>query len=372
MIGLSIDRRTFFTGVGASLLLLPALSVEKNRNFGDTLFVSAYRDPSGTFGVALLDELGDIFFQEPLPARGHGVASHPDISKVVMFARRPGNFALALDLTFQSRPQLFHTRPDRHFYGHGTFSRDGKLLYATENDFEAASGVIGVYDTTNEFRRVGEFPSGGVGPHDMLLMTGGAVLCVANGGIETHPSFGRQKLNLDRMQSNICFIDANRGEVLKAYYCPNEWSRLSMRHIAVDQNDRVWFGGQYEGSDFDQAPTIGSILLGDSLQFLDLAFLGFNSSHTYVGSVMANKDGTAVAFTAPKDGQMFVVDPVERSIVAHHHKPRVCGVAARNFGHGADFITSSEVGNFANREHQYHWDNHIGRTFLSGDQAFDK
>ena len=34
----------------------------------------------------------------------------------------------------------------RHFFGHGVFSPDGKLLYATENDFEAARGVIGVYD----------------------------------------------------------------------------------------------------------------------------------------------------------------------------------------------------------------------------------
>ena len=31
-------------------------------------------------------------------------------------------------------------RSDRHFFGHGAYSADGKLLFATENDFEASAG----------------------------------------------------------------------------------------------------------------------------------------------------------------------------------------------------------------------------------------
>ena len=47
-----------------------------------------------------------------------------------------------------------------------------------------------------DFARVGEFPTHGVGPHELLLLGDGRTLAVANGGIETHPDFGRAKLNI--------------------------------------------------------------------------------------------------------------------------------------------------------------------------------
>ena len=43
-------------------------------------------------------------------------------------------------------PVLFTTPANRHFYGHGVFSRDGRLLYATEHDNETRDGLIGVYN----------------------------------------------------------------------------------------------------------------------------------------------------------------------------------------------------------------------------------
>lgn len=360
MIGLPLDRRTFLAGLGASMLSRPTLSAENTQHIGDTVFVSAYRDPSGAFGIALLDEFGDILFQEALPARGHGAASHSGTSKVIMFARRPGNFALALDLTFQNPPQLFRTRLDRHFYGHGTFSEDGTLLYATENDFDGAKGVIGIYDARHNFRRIGEFPSGGVGPHDILLMNDGTILCTANGGIETHPEFGRQKLNLDRMQSNICFIDAVHGDVLAVHPAPKEWSRLSMRHLACDQKNQVWFGGQYEGNEFDQAPIIGSVSLSDGVNFLNPERLGSNGLRNYIGSVASHQDGLSIAFSAPKSGQVIVINPIERSIIRSIAHPRACGIAPIGLGEDAHFMLSSEHGTFGKRRHQYDWDNHIG------------
>ena len=51
---------------------------------------------------------------------------------------------------------MFTTPTDRHFYGHGVFASDGHLLFTTENDFAAEAGVIGIWDVTGGFKRIGE------------------------------------------------------------------------------------------------------------------------------------------------------------------------------------------------------------------------
>ena len=38
--------------------------------------------------------------------------------------------------SMRGQPIWFAAKPDRHFFGHGVFSADGKLLYTTENDYQ--------------------------------------------------------------------------------------------------------------------------------------------------------------------------------------------------------------------------------------------
>ena len=72
----------------------------------------------------------------------------PDGRTAVVFARRPGRFALVLDLERGRAIERFSTPPGRHFCGHGFYAPGGRLVYATENDYEAERGVLGVYDTS--------------------------------------------------------------------------------------------------------------------------------------------------------------------------------------------------------------------------------
>ncbi|HMQ58557.1 MAG TPA: DUF1513 domain-containing protein, partial [Rhizobiaceae bacterium] len=174
------------------------------------LFAAAWmRD--GLAGFSVLDGDGTILRDVALPDRGHDVAADRTGRWIVAFARRPGRFAVAVDRTGDSAPIAFATPPDRHFFGHGVFSPDGALLYATENDFDAAAGVIGIYDATAGFVRIGEFPTFGMDPHELLLLGDGRTLAIANGGIETHPDYGRAKLNLSTMQPCVVFIDRENG-----------------------------------------------------------------------------------------------------------------------------------------------------------------
>ncbi len=112
---------------------------------------------------------------------------------------------------------LFTTPANRHFYGHGVFSRDGRLLYATEHDNETRAGLIGVYNATGGYKRIGEMPTYGIGPHEVILLSDGKTLAVANGGIETHIETGREKLNLSSMQPSLAFIDSTNGRLISQH-----------------------------------------------------------------------------------------------------------------------------------------------------------
>ncbi len=325
----------------------------------DTLFASAFMAKDETYGFALLNAAGDIITKQELPDRGHSFAANGPDGKAVIFARRPGTFALAFDPKKQTEPLLFSSPEGSHFYGHGLFSRDGKLLYATENAFETGqdnnSGIIGIYAVASGFKRIGAFASGGIDPHDMVLMADGKTLCVANGGILTHPDSGRQMLNLDTMKSVICFIDVTSGTLLESHELPASLQRLSLRHMAEDATGAIWIGGQYEGDAANRPPLIARVGLGEELVLPEFAPEITGAFSNYIGSVAASADGNRIAFTSPVGGTMLVVDAKTATPIETRSIAKICGVA----GSGEAFLTSTENGAFGIQTHDAHWDNHI-------------
>lgn len=185
-----IDRRAFVKAAGLTFLaaLKPGALMALER--ADAVYASGMRAADGSFAVATVSERGEIIDLIALPARAHGMAFSKATGKTVAFARRPGTYAMIFDPWNKGEPIVITAREGRHFYGHGTFSPDGKLLYASENDFDANKGMIGIYDARNRFTRIGEYETYGTGPHDMTVSDDGKLLIVANGGIETHPVSG--------------------------------------------------------------------------------------------------------------------------------------------------------------------------------------
>jgi hypothetical protein len=196
-----IDRRSLLAGAGAviaaGLSARPAAALAVS----EMLVLAPARRADGSFAVMVFSERGVLVREIALPARGRDLAVHQASGRAVAFARRPGTFAVAFDIHARADPQVFLARPDRHFFGHGAYSADGKLLFATENDFDAAQGMVGIYDATDRYRRLGEFSTRGVGTHEAILLPDGKTLAIANGGIETHPHYGREMLNLPTMGS---------------------------------------------------------------------------------------------------------------------------------------------------------------------------
>ena len=258
------------------------------------------------------------------------------------FARRPGRFALVLDLVRGVIAHRVDSPDGRHFYGHGVFSQDGRLLYAAENNFEGERGVIGVYDAARGYTRVGELPSHGVGPHEIALLSGGETLVIANGGIATHPDLPRVKLNLPSMAPSLCFVDRRSGALRRELKLDPALQRLSIRHVALGPDDTVALAMQYEGPAQDRVPLVALQRGGGPLRLLHGPHSVLRAMKNYCGSVCFDPSGRTVAVSAPRGNLVTFWDVGTGRYLSSASVADGCGVAPGS--RPGEFLASSGLG----------------------------
>lgn len=324
-------------------------------------FLTAATRAGGAHGGVILNADGALLADFTLPERGHGAALKPGHDEAVIFARRPGTFALALDPVTGEPRQLIPAQDDRHFYGHGCFSHEGGILFATENDFDGERGVIGLYDVRDAYRRVGEFSSFGIGPHEISLMPDGQTLVVANGGILTHPDAPRMKLNLADMTPSIALIDAKTGD-LRAQYAPlKELHQLSLRHLDVREDGRIAAVAQWEGAELEQPPLIALIDHASGLQLKSAPASVAPRMRNYCGSVAFAEDGQSFAVSSPRGGLVTIWDS-DGNFRESVELEDGCGLAASDAGFlmtsGRGVVTNGEAPALQSHE-DIAFDNHL-------------
>ena len=355
------SRREFLAG----LLAANAVPAKGWAEAGSPAFLAAARRPDGRHALFGLSEQGRLQFEVPLPGRGHAAAAHPLRAEAVVFARRPGTFALVIDCFTGEIRALLELPAGRHFYGHGAFSSDGARLYTTENDFDAEAGRIGVWDVASGYRRIAEWASGGIGPHDMVRLPGAGMLAVANGGIATHPDTGRTRLNLPDMQPNLTYLSVD-GVIVDSLALEETQRWNSIRHLAVSADGLVAFGMQWQ-RESPAPPLLGLHRYGDDLRLLHAPDAEHRRMRGYVGSVAFSGDQRRVGITSPRGGRMQFFDVGTDTFSVGISEPDVCGVsmARRGFAFTAGtgrFIADGDVGGRGEAtSYALRWDNHLVR-----------
>ncbi|MCK6548897.1 DUF1513 domain-containing protein [Myxococcota bacterium] len=190
-------RRQHLTWLGTSIA---GASIASSLSAGDALGAAKAKAKRGTiigpgfyieddtkkksFVVGLVDldakklarrEIAIDFF-------GHGVSPNPVAPHKAAIFEKKGPGACEVDLVAGKMLRRIPTTPDRHFYGHGAWAADGSVVFVVESVItDKYRGVITIRDgKTFEVR--GEFPTYGAAPHDCLLIDGGKVLAITNGG----------------------------------------------------------------------------------------------------------------------------------------------------------------------------------------------
>jgi hypothetical protein len=365
-----IDRRAFACGLAA--FLVPAGAGGRSAaGVAEALLAATVRRPDGSYAAVLYDLQRQLLNSVALPARGHDIAVNPMSRELVAFARRPGTFAVTFSGHRAHAPTAFSTPEGRHFYGHGVFSRDGRLLYTTENDFANARGCIGVWETAGGYRRIGEFASHGTGPHDLGLLSDGRTLVIANGGLITHPAHGRAPLNLASMRASLTYVDRLTGELLERNELPLSLRRSSIRHLGVGQRDTVIFGCQFMGAKTERVDLIGFHRPGEEIELLASGHEMHRALRSYVSSVAVDRGGEIAGVTSSRGNGIVRIDIAKRRVLDIHALPDVSGIAAG--GQRGELLVTSGTGIVAGlaeggpvrRSDQlaWSWDNHaVGLT----------
>lgn len=367
---MAINRRQFTTA-GLALLVngttgTPSRAVERN------VIAATTRNANATHSAVIYDLDAGPLRVTPLPMRGHDIAINPATKTCVAFARRPGNFAVAFGLSKKLAPITFHAPANRHFYGHGVFSRDGRLLYTTENDYEHGLGIIGVWDTTAGYRRVGELPAHGIGPHDINLLSDGRTLVIANGGIQTHPDHGRQPLNLATMSASLVYIDRATGDLVDRQTLARGMAKVSVRHLDVGLDNTIVFGCQFKGARAQLVDLIGFHKRGERIRYLPQSPALHRALRHYVSSIAVDRSGALCAVTSSRGQHSVIIDIARQRVVAMHAFGDVSGIAPASVNgrfvatSGTGHLALADAKQFAPRRSAapWSWDNHAVRYEL--------
>lgn len=300
-------RRSVLAGLGTLALPHPGWAAT-----GNPAYLAAAIEPDGRAVLCGLTAAGETAFTLPLPARGHAAAAHPLRAEAVAFARRPGTFALVIGCGAGEVLARLSPPAGRQFNGHGAFSADGGRLYTSEVMAEGSAGRVGVWETAG-YTRIGEFASGGIGPHDLRLLPGGR-MAVANGGIVTDPT-DRTKLNLDTMRPNLTILTEDGRLEDQMELAPDLWQN-SIRHLALARDGTIAFAMQWEGDPAEAVPLLGLWQPGQPLRLCPPPEDEALAMRGYATSVAFSGDGRQVALTSSKGGRVQIHDAAGMPVVS--------------------------------------------------------
>lgn len=365
------DRRRFLR----ALLALGAVGYLGPVGAGlgrEVLYLSAAETTDGHHVAVGFDSGGRERFQTPLPGRGHAIALRPDGGEAIAVARRPGDWLLRIELRSGRILGEVHAEAGRHYYGHGLFSPDGRRFYVPENDYQGERGRIGVYDPARAYRKIADWDSGGIGPHELVWLPGDR-LAVANGGLLTHPDAGREVLNLDTMRANLALLDARSGELQERHELAREWRLSSIRHLSAIADGGVAVAMQTQSDSRGRAPLFGLYHPRRGLRPLWAPGAVQKGLRDYCGSARCDASGRVVAVSSPRGGRVcFWSDAGE--YLGDVALADGCGVAAS--GESGGFFLSDGAGGLSRYDlnggsalriahsQQLHWDNHLTRLLV--------
>lgn len=181
------------------------------------------RDGKTAYALSIVDLDADQPVATPLPVSFlvHGVVFDPTQPTRAALFEKKGPGACVVDLQTRSVTRTIATPPTRRFYGHGAFSRDGRLLYATESLLDHDLPGLLVVRDGQTLREIGTLPTYGTAPHDCVLIEDGRTMVVANGG---GPLGGAEPC--------VTYIDLSSERLLERV--PLGAARHNAGHVAVN------------------------------------------------------------------------------------------------------------------------------------------
>lgn len=328
MNSLPLTRRHCLRGLAAGALAWVTPRIHAKSRATQAVFIAAWQNDKGHW-VGLIEvqtQAWRVLSSCALPGRAHGLQQLDDGS-VLVAARRPGDWLLRWHPAHHTTSWFWEV-DDRRFNGHvltNTFC--GQTFFTSETDLFSGQGLVGLRDL-HSLKKVDEWPSHGLDPHDMLVLPAAfgahpaGTLLVANGGIRTHAETGRSKKQLDQMDSSLVALNPSTGRLLGQWRLPDP--RLSIRHLAWNTvSKRLGIALQAEHDDTVQrhnAPVL-AVWNGTGLSVAAAQ----PPLQGYGGSIVATQQG-GFAVSCPKQNSLVWFDAQGNHLSSQIHHS-VCPLA---------------------------------------------
>ena len=302
------------------------------------LILSARNDKSGQHYATGFYLDGRCAFQTPVKARCHDVTKHPFLPVALFVGRRPSTESYLIDLRNGKLLQTLTSQASRHFYGHAIFDASGEWLYSTENDTsEPGTGVVSAYRFDgNQLEHHHEFPSYGIGPHQLAWMPSGDTIVVANGGIRTEAD-SRKDMNLNAMAPSLVLISRD-GKLLSKETLPERQS--SIRHLHVANDGTVVTGQQFMGDAYKEVPLLAIKRPNQPFQTFPAAKHVLAEMQHYTASICINSELRQLGVTAPRGNRFYIWNLDSAELLLDASVPDCAGVGAVKNG----FVVTSGQG----------------------------
>ena len=167
------------------------------------------------------------------------------------------------------------------------------------------------------------------------------------------------------MRASLVYLDRHTGDLMERHEMKPDYSRLSIRHMALDQGGSVWFGCQHEGNPVENPPIIGRHRQGGQISLLEQSVDIGPQFRSYVGSVAASSDGSRIATTSPRGGAIAIWNGQTTKLEKVISLQNVSGIAE---GSGNGFLASGGQGHMLETRRgvpfatSHGWDNHLVRV----------
>ena len=206
------------------------------------------------------------------------------------------------------------------------------MAFHDREQFRKGKGVIGVWDVNNNYRRVNEFKSFGIGPRELIIPGDGRTLAVANGGMLTHPDTGRRKLNILTMNPSLVYLNSENGRLLEQYtFEQRRHQKLSIRHLSTNHTGTICIALQDLGPWRDQIPLVAFHRRGNTkLELAEAPLKTTCQLRGYMGSVTIDRSGKIAAVSAPRGGVITFWDMDTYNFLTEIDLRDGCGIAATN------------------------------------------
>ena len=295
------------------------------------------------FGVVGIAADRQLVWQTTMPERVHDIVVQPVLDResnfsnhnqnanhnrnrdVVVMGRRPSEKFWVLNTASGQVKFSIKASTHRHFYGHACYSLDGKLLYVTENDTLSLDGKIGIYDADDHYKKIAEFDSYGIGPHELIMHPDGETLVIANGGIKTEQA-SRAELNLDSMRPSLVYLNRHNGDLFEQII--PEHNQMSVRHLAMHNDGTVMIGIQFQGEKHINVPLVLTHKRGEpDFKPLMMPNNQWQRFHQYIASVAVDIERNLLCVTTPIGGCAAIYDLNTRALIDDVSLPDCAGAA---------------------------------------------